>query len=95
MFWAHEQLVRTLCYDEDRQLLLSGGWDRKTRLWDLSRTLALESHPTPVLLLEIGVHHTRVFPVPLDVTRILSACEDHSLLIADFGGQGIVTDMYT
>lgn len=95
MFWAHEQLVRTLCYDEDRQLLLSGGWDRKTRLWDLSRTLALESHPTPVLLLEIGVHHTRVFHVQLDVTRILSACEDHSLWIADFGGQGIITDMYT
>lgn len=90
-FRAHEQLVRSLCYDSARQLLVTGGWDRKTRLWNLAPIFQPSSEEplSPALLLELGMHHARVFHVELDATRILSSCEDTSTWVTDFGGQGL------
>lgn len=93
-FRAHEQLVRSLYYDPSRQLLTSGGWDGKTRIWDLSplfvpSQLGSIDLPQPQLILELGMHHARVLHVCFDSTRILSACEDKSTWITNFGAQGL------
>lgn len=101
-FFAHEQLVRSLCYDERRKLLVSGGWDGIARVWDISPTLA-HIHdtkptmhiPTPRLLFELRIPHTRVFDVGLDVSHIIIACENHTLWMVNFGSPELDTLVYT
>lgn len=90
-FAAHDKLVRAVAYDAGRQLLVSGGWDRKTRLWDVA---APEVHRRGELALELGMHQARIFDVAIDTTRLISACEDHTLWITDFGKQGLASHVY-
>lgn len=96
-FRAHEKLVRTIAYEATRKLLVSGGWDRKTRLWDvepLLNSLEEETPANPRMTLELGVQQARVFDVCLDTTRVISACEDNTLWITDYGGQGLATHLF-
>lgn len=100
-FFAHEQLVRSLCYDQRRELLVSGGWDGMARVWDMSPTLAhihdtqgTTPIPTPRLLFELRVPHTRVFDVGLDVSHIIVACENHTLWMMNFGSPELDARVY-
>jgi len=89
-FQAHYQLVRTLAYDPDRYILVTGGWDRMTRTWHLASLLDsaqyLYGEDSPHLVLENGMHHGRIFHVCLDATRVLAACEDKTVWITDYLG---------
>lgn len=97
---AHDQLVRSLHYDARRRLLLSGGWDGKVRVWNWTPTLSALCSPLdlrvpkPDLLFELRMTHSRVFGVQFDLTRILTACEDHTSWVVDFGQPGFDTHMY-
>lgn len=94
-FSAHAKLVRAIAYDPMRQLLASGGWDRKTRLWDIAPLYTAErGHKKAQLTLELGIHQARIFDVALDTTRLISACEDNTLWITDYGKQGIPSHVY-
>ncbi|WFD23181.1 hypothetical protein MEQU1_001869 [Malassezia equina] len=87
-FQAHHQLVRTLTYDPRKYLLVTGGWDRMTRIWHLASLLdpaqPFYNQSAPHLLLENGMHHGRIFHVSMDATRVLAACEDKSVWITDY-----------
>ncbi|WFD30390.1 hypothetical protein MSPP1_001409 [Malassezia sp. CBS 17886] len=95
-FRAHTHLVRALAFDPQRLMLVSGGWDKKTRVWDLAPMVhdTIARGAEPVLMLELAMHHARIFDVCLDTTRVVSACEDHSVWVTDFGEQGLFTDVY-
>ncbi|KAI3623300.1 hypothetical protein GLX27_003791 [Malassezia furfur] len=94
-FAAHTKLVRALAYDAARQLLVSGGWDRTTRVWDVARFGEPCAPGTaPPLVVRLGMHQARIFDVAVDTTRVLSACEDGTVWVADFGHQGLASDLF-
>ncbi|PKI85302.1 hypothetical protein MVES_000957 [Malassezia vespertilionis] len=102
VFQAHDQLVRDLSYDPERKLLISGGWDGVTRLWNIAPTLSAPRTlspemllPAPEFLWEKCVHHGRVFGVCFNSTRVVSSCEDRVLMVANFGNYGLPTHLYT
>lgn len=71
------------------------------RVWDMSPTLAHihDTHPTtpiptPRLLFELRVPHTRVFDVALDVSHIIVACENHTLWMMNFGSPELDAHVY-
>ena len=94
-------MYKRQCYDQRRELLVSGGWDGMARVWDMSPTLAHihDTHPTtpiptPRLLFELRVPHTRVFDVALDVSHIIVACENHTLWMMNFGSPELDAHVY-
>ncbi|WFD00624.1 hypothetical protein MYAM1_003375 [Malassezia yamatoensis] len=93
-FQAHTHLVRAIAYDAARHWLVSGGWDKKTRLWSMDPLSHPTPNPMPELALELGMHQARVFAVAIDTTRLISACEDSTLWITDFGKQGLPSHIY-
>ena len=88
VFKAHDQLVRAIAYDDARQLIVSGGYDRAIKLWDPQQDT--DSPP----LRELRVHNARIFDIGFDPTRIVSASEDQRICISYFGGQGIDATLF-
>jgi WD40 repeat protein len=87
----HDDLVRAIGFDPQRNLILSGGYDGKIKLFNVGREL----HPDAVLASEGNTLQpfwdiesqckTRVFDVQMDSTRILCCGEDEHICVRDFG----------
>ncbi|WFD26724.1 hypothetical protein MNAN1_001709 [Malassezia nana] len=70
-----------------------------SRIWHLAPllddTASLYGEGMPQLLFENGLHHGRIFHVAVDATRVLAACEDKSVWIADYIGHDLkAPDLY-
>ncbi|EPQ27483.1 uncharacterized protein PFL1_05021 [Pseudozyma flocculosa PF-1] len=86
IYEGHEHLVRAVAYDGPRRLIVSGGYDKRIKVWDAD----VPDKP----LREIRPHVARIFDVEFDCTRIVSASEDQSICITSFGGAGIDTSLF-
>lgn len=88
---GHQSLVRAVGFDDQRNLVLSGGYDGEVKVYHLGSEL----HPDAVLASEGNIveetlwditagHEARVFDVQMDATRIMSCGEDDRICVRDF-----------
>lgn len=89
---GHDKLVRSVGFDPNRPLILSGGYDGLIKVFNLGSEL----HPEAVLASDGGLveealwsidagHERRIFDVQMDTTRIICCGEDAMICVRDFG----------
>ncbi|UZJ51927.1 hypothetical protein CBS101457_001247 [Exobasidium rhododendri] len=98
---GHEDLVRAIGFDPKRNVILSGGYDGKVKLFYVGKELHKDANlPTggssvrAFLNINAG-HEARVFDVQMDLTRILCCGEDKRVCVRDFGRGSPLMRLFT